>query len=172
MRMELEKTEQDLDKLVGSIRNIQDLSNEIDRTLDPKRKEILRLDKINKDLSNLKTFCELPVSLKEDMAQLRMFDILRADRGQLRQREPGIMKVLVESLDNLHNCQPKLVQFYREPLISPLFREIKGLLNDIQSHMFIFFYEHHTKMSFRLLGDSFVKLFRVSFHLRDINRIS
>lgn len=67
MREELEKTEDSLDQLANSIENIKNTSQKIDETLKPKREEIQRLDKINKDLSNLKMLCELPIQLKEDL---------------------------------------------------------------------------------------------------------
>ncbi len=60
MREEIEKTGPDLEKLAESIETIKTVSSGIDETLRPKRNEIHRLDKINKDLSNLKTLCELP----------------------------------------------------------------------------------------------------------------
>ena len=67
MWLELEKSESKLDELSKSIDNIKNLSEKIDDTLKPKWDEIWWLDKINKDLSNLKMLCELPLCLKEDL---------------------------------------------------------------------------------------------------------
>lgn len=76
MREEVEKTQKDLDRLTESVDRIKRYTGSIDETLKPKRAEIQRLDKINKDLSNLKVLCELPIMLKEDLKQLHAMDLL------------------------------------------------------------------------------------------------
>lgn len=83
MREELEKTEDSLDRLSGSIDKIKNMSEKIDDTLKPKREEIQKLDKINKDLSNLKMLCELPIMLKEDLKKLNSLDVKNLSREEL-----------------------------------------------------------------------------------------
>ena len=161
MREEIEKTETDLDRLAESIEKIKDISTNIDETLKPKRNEIQKLDKINKDLSNLKMLCELPILLKEDLKQLHSMDLLNLNSEELARLKPDLLKLLKTSLDNLNMCKDKLIEFHSEPLISPIFNDVSKYLREIQNYLFLHFYDNNSKLGLDLLGDVFIKLFNI-----------
>ena len=117
--------------MANSIENIKNTSQKIDETLKPKREEIQRLDKINKDLSNLKMLCELPIQLKEDLKQLHHLDVRNLSKDELIKQKSTIQKICIESLDNLAICQDKLLEFHKEPLISPIFADVNKYLREI-----------------------------------------
>lgn len=161
MREEIEKTEKDLDRLADSIEKIKEISTNIDETLKPKRNEIQKLDKINKDLSNLKMLCELPILLKEDLKQLHSMDLLNLNSEELARLKPDLLKLLKTSLENLNICKDKLIEFHSEPLISPIFNDVSKYLREIQNYLFLHFYDNNTKLGLDLLGDVFIKLFNI-----------
>lgn len=158
MREEVEKTESDLEKLTESIDRIKRYTGSIDETLKPKRAEIQRLDRINKDLSNLKVLCELPIMLKEDLKQLHALDLLTLSADELAKLRPEVTKLLRKSLDSLNMCKDKLIEFCREPLIAPIFADVNKYLKEIQNYLFLHFYDNNAKMGFELLSDAFTKL--------------
>lgn len=54
--------------LDASMDKISDLALKIDQTFKYKRKEIQKLDTVNKDLQKLKNLCDFPNVLKQDLA--------------------------------------------------------------------------------------------------------
>lgn len=162
MREELEKTEKDLDRLSFSIGNIKTISTQIDDTLKPKRDEIQRLDKINKDLSNLKMLCELPVMLKDDLKQLHSMDFRNMTRDELEKHKGDLLKICTNSVQNLNNCKDKLLEFHNEPLIAPIFIDVTKYLKEIQNYLFLHFHDNYSKLSFDMLTDLFYKLFNIT----------
>lgn len=162
MRQELEKTENDLEKLSASIENIKTVSSKIDDTLRPKREEIQKLDKINKDLSNLKMLCELPIMLKEDLKQLHNLDVRNLSEDELNKQKEDLLGIFRDSLENLVLCKDKLLEFCKEPLIAPIFCDVSRYLKEIQNYLFLHFHDNNCKLGFGLLADLYFKLFSVT----------
>ena len=171
MREELEKTEQDLDKLTNSISNIKNTSTYIDDTLKPKRDEIQRLDKINKDLSNLKMLCELPLMLKEDLKQLHSLDLRNMSKENMLKHKDDLLKICIVSLENLNSCKDKLIEFHKEPLIAPIFVDVSKYLKEIQNYLYLHFHDNYSKLTFEMLGDLFFKLFNITTLIEVISKI-
>lgn len=61
------KVDDKLKVLESSMNKIEDLALKIDSTFSVKRKEIQKLDTINKDLEKLKNLCDFPNTLKQDI---------------------------------------------------------------------------------------------------------
>ena len=57
--------------LEGSMDNISKLANKIDSTFAVKRKEIQKLDTINRDLQKLKNLCDFPNILHQDIKMFK-----------------------------------------------------------------------------------------------------
>lgn len=60
-----------LQVLEGSMDNISVLANKIDSTFAVKRKEIQKLDTINRDLQKLKNLCDFPNILHQDIKMFK-----------------------------------------------------------------------------------------------------
>ena len=56
-----------MSRLTVSMQKISELTNTIDSNLYVKRKEITKLDIVNRDLQKLNKLCEFPKILKEDL---------------------------------------------------------------------------------------------------------
>lgn len=54
-----------------SMDNISNLALKIDETFKFKRKEIQKLDTVNKDLQKLRNLCDFPNVLKQDLAEYK-----------------------------------------------------------------------------------------------------
>ena len=61
------KVDEKLKVLETSMDKIEELALKIDSTFSVKRKEIQKLDTINKDLEKLKNLCDFPNILKQDI---------------------------------------------------------------------------------------------------------
>ena len=57
--------------LEKSMDNISELALKIDETFKFKRKEIQKLDTVNKDLQKLRNLCDLPNVLKQDLTEYK-----------------------------------------------------------------------------------------------------
>lgn len=67
MKTDISKVDDKLKRLDESMDKISELALKIDNTFSVKRKEIQKLDTINKDLQKLKNLCEFPDILKSDL---------------------------------------------------------------------------------------------------------
>jgi hypothetical protein len=74
MKTDISKVDSKLKHLDESMDKIALLAERIDGTFSVKRKEIQKLDTINKDLKKLKTLCEFPDVLKADLQFYRSLE--------------------------------------------------------------------------------------------------
>lgn len=171
MREEIDKTEDDLNQLQRSIDNIRGSSRKIDAILRPKRQEIQKLDKINKDLDNLKMLCELPLSLENDLKALKTQDVLSLSSGELHAKKELILANAKQSLADLQLCKDKLLAFHSEALIAPIFRDVVKSLDKLQTFLFLLFNESFAKLPLEVLADLFLKLQRIGAVLEECRRV-
>lgn len=171
MRQEIEKTEDDLDQLQKSIDNIRRSSRKIDAILRPKRQEIQKLDKINKDLDNLKMLCELPLSLENDLKNLKNQDVLSLSSTELNLKKEFILANARQSLADLEACKDKLLAFHSEALIAPIFRDVVKSLDKLQTFLFLLFNESFAKLPLEVLADLFLKLQRIGAVLEECRKV-
>lgn len=172
MREDIEKSEQDLSSLAGSIESIRVLSSRIDDSLRPKREEIQKLDKVNQDLSKLKLLWELPDQFKNDKKVIDSQEFHRMSSEELSKSKSEFIKLLSVPLANMGICKTKLFDFHSEPLVAPIFRDLAKHLQLIQSLLALHFYDNHSKMEPDLLGDLFGKLFHVTSFLEEMRKLS
>jgi hypothetical protein len=171
MRQEIEKTEDDLDQLQRSIDNIRSSSRKIDAILRPKRQEIQKLDKINKDLDNLKMLCELPLSLENDLKRLKNQDVLSLSSTELTLKKDFLLGSAKQSLGDLEMCKDKLLAFHSEALIAPIFRDVVKSLDKLQTFLFLLFNESFAKLPLEVLADLFLKLQRIGAVLEECRKV-
>lgn len=74
MKTDISKVDDKLKSLDQSMDKISELALRIDSTFAVKRKEIQKLDTINKDLQKLKNLCEFPEVLKADLQQYKSLE--------------------------------------------------------------------------------------------------
>ena len=67
MKTDITKVESKMTRLTDSMNRIASLSSRIDGSLSVKRREIIKLDTVNKDLSKLNNVCNLPHVIQKDL---------------------------------------------------------------------------------------------------------
>jgi hypothetical protein len=94
---------------------ISELALKIDSTFSVKRKEIQKLDTINKDLEKLKNLCEFPNILKQDISYYKSLS-----ENKLSSEAYSLFN---KSISSYEACYKTLVDLKDEALISPIYKE-------------------------------------------------
>jgi hypothetical protein len=101
--------------LERSMDKISELALKIDSTFSVKRKEIQKLDTINKDLEKLKNLCEFPNILQQDIKFYKSIS-----ETKLPSEVDGLF---AKSITSYEACYKTLVTLKDEPLIAPIYKE-------------------------------------------------
>ena len=102
--------------LEQSMDKISSLALKIDSTFAVKRKEIQKLDTINKDLEKLKNLCEFPSILQQD---IKYYKIMTENNKV----STDIEGCFAKSILFYEQCYKTLVELKEEPLIAPIYKE-------------------------------------------------
>lgn len=100
--------------LEKSMDRISQLALKIDSTFSVKRKEIQKLDTINKDLQKLKNLCDFPNVLKQDISYYKSLP-----ESKIIAEADTLFK---KSIISYEACYKSLVDLKDEPLISPIYK--------------------------------------------------
>jgi vacuolar protein sorting-associated protein 51 len=112
--------------LETSMDNISRLALKIDSTFAVKRKEIQKLDTINKDLEKLKNLCEFPNVLAQDIKHYKLV----AENNRL---PTEVDQCFAKSILFYEQCYATLLDLREEPLIAPIYREAVDKVETIRS---------------------------------------
>ena len=114
-----------LQVLENSMDSISTLASKIDSTFAVKRREIQKLDTINRDLQKLKNLCDFPNILQQD---------IKLYKSLPESKVPGEMETLFQkSISFYETCYKTLVSLKEEPLIAPIFKESVDKVETIRS---------------------------------------
>ena len=103
--------------LDGSMDRISNLALKIDETFKFKRKEIKKLDTVNKDLQKLRNLCDFPNILKQDLTEYKSIAETKLPKSF---SEDHIFK---KSINLYRECFQTLHELRSEPLIEPIYKE-------------------------------------------------
>jgi hypothetical protein len=112
--------------LEKSMDKISSLALKIDSTFSVKRKEIQKLDTINKDLEKLKNLCEFPNILQQD---IKYYKIMTENNKVSLDIEQCFNK----SITFYEQCYKTLIELKDEPLIAPIYKESIDKVETIRS---------------------------------------
>ena len=111
--------------LERSMDKISELALKIDSTFSVKRKEIQKLDTINKDLEKLKNLCEFPNILQQDIKFYKSVPEARLSSE--------VDNLFVKSITFYETCYKTLISLKEEPLIAPIYKESVDKVETIRS---------------------------------------
>lgn len=112
--------------LEKSMDKISQLALKIDSTFSVKRKEIQKLDTINKDLEKLKNLCEFPNILQQDIKYYKMVT-------ENNKVSPDIEQCFNKSVAFYEQCYNTLLELKDEPLIAPIYKDSIDKVETIRS---------------------------------------
>ena len=113
--------------LDGSMDRISNLALKIDETFKFKRKEIKKLDTVNKDLQKLRNLCDFPNILKQDLTEYKSIAETKLPKSF---SEDHIFK---KSINLYRECFQTLYELRSEPLIEPIYKESVIKIEELKS---------------------------------------
>jgi vacuolar protein sorting-associated protein 51 len=114
-----------LKTLETSMDSISMLASKIDATFSVKRKEIQKLDTINRDLQKLKNLCDFPNILQQDIKHYKS-----SPEARIPTEAQGLFQ---KSINSYEACYKTLLSLKEEPLIAPIYKESIDKVETIRS---------------------------------------
>ena len=100
--------------LENSMDKISSLASKIDSTFAVKRREIQKLDTINRDLQKLKNLCDFPNILQQDIKHYKSLSETKIV-GEIE-------GLFLKSITFYEDCYKTLISLKEEPLIAPIYK--------------------------------------------------
>lgn len=124
MKTDISRVDDKLRHLDESMDRIAELALKIDGTFSVKRKEIQKLDTINKDLQKLKNLCEFPEVLKADLHFYKSLE---------KSDDKPYQQLFERSATYYRECFATLSEFRGEQLIAPIYKDSINKVEEVRS---------------------------------------
>ena len=111
--------------------------------------------------------CELPVSLDNDLKELKDRDVLNMSPKEFEDKKTFLMQNGQKTLRDLESCKEKLLAFHSEPLIAPIFKDVLQKLKKVQTYLFLLFNESFAKLPLEVLSQLYLKLEKINNFLQE-----